>query len=636
MKALNDEFDSSARLLSRLVKRDTHKFSAAGLFVKAADRLRNEFNDVVNPHPGDKGAEVQEKFRRFLNERIPKRFQAGQGLIVDHDGGISLQQDVIIFDSLVSLVYRESEHKLILPIDNVPAVIEVKSRLDATELADAYRKISSCKRLEKRPASASDRSATGTDLKAVGTLGIIFAYSSTLKIRTVAEKARQLNETYDSGLWPDAIVLLDRGIITYDMRTPAGQRRAIHMRPEEPGTQRVHLPFYIEMAIREDKAYVLNRFFSLLFDQLANFPYRPSSPPPGALIDGAPLKSESCCVYQFNPEQKLVVAEHRDDLGTPHEFIITSSQESHIGELSFEQRNDGGVVKWRGDLPDDLMSFVLGRLLGGSPVPLHNYFDGFYTNVLAVTAEDFREWPNQLNGVIPGLTWKLAQILGNRQADVYCIRLFLALKGHVNGALDHRKDDLAAFGQIHGRILAALVRLSELLCVPFRLLDLLPDFLIEYPLSEVDTGNPGKVLIDILASLVRLYGIFEIDIQAALFGAPEENQRQLYPEFYKYLESVRTVWLDKILSTGGLKMSLNSNADSEHISVVAKQQFDDIAALIENSLIYLLEQQLILPWSLAEIPASDRKFKISPRFQISDTARRKWKPQFKRAAFEEL
>ncbi len=618
------------------MERENRNISAASLFVTAADRLRNEFEDVINPHPGDKGAEIEEKFRRFLNERIPKRFQAGQGLIVDHDGGISRQQDVIIFDCLVSLVYRASEHKLILPIDNVPAVIEVKSRLDGPEIADAYKKIASCKALKKQPATDLDRSATGTDIKAVGTLGVIFAYSSTLRIQTVAEKARQLNETYDSGLWPDAIVLLDRGIITYDVRTPSGHRRALHKRPEEPGAQPLHLPFYVEMAIREDKAYVLNRFFSLLLEQLAHFPYRPSSPPPGALIDGAPLKSETCCVYQFNSEQKLIPAEHRDGLGTPHEFLIASSKEDHVGELSFEQRNDGGVVKWRGNLPNDVVSVVLGRVLGGSNVPLHVFFDGFYTNVIAVTAEEFRQWPDRLNGVIQGITWKLAKRLEDKQADVYALRLFLSLKGFANGALDDRRDDLAKFNQIHGKILAALTQLSKLLSAPFRLLDLLPDFLVNNPLPELDTENPGKLLIEIIASLADAYVAFDIEIKEAWFGKREATEGRLHPEFCEYLESVRAGWLDHALSTGNLELLLNSNADPVHVSAAAKQQFDDVAALIENSLIYLLEQQLTLPWSLTEIPASDRRYETSPRFQISDTARRKWKPKYKRAIFEEL
>src|SRR6267378_2215622 len=48
---------------------------------------------------------------------------------------------VIIYDALVSPVYRYSEEMLMLPLDMVAAVIEVKSRLNKQEIEDGYKKI---------------------------------------------------------------------------------------------------------------------------------------------------------------------------------------------------------------------------------------------------------------------------------------------------------------------------------------------------------------------------------------------------------------------------------------------------------------------------------------------------------------
>ncbi len=128
---------------------------------------------------------------------------------------MSKQTDVIIYDALSSPVYRFSEDAMILPVDTVASVIEVKSRLTSDELLDGYAKIASVKTLNKSPSSEMDREATGSKLKMASTVGVILAFTSDIRIETVAEKMAELNQKFASRLWPDMVILLDVGTLNY-------------------------------------------------------------------------------------------------------------------------------------------------------------------------------------------------------------------------------------------------------------------------------------------------------------------------------------------------------------------------------------------------------------------------------------
>jgi len=69
---------------------------------------------------------------------LPKRFDAGSGLIIDPHDNLSKQTDVIIYDALNCPVYRASERAAIIPSDNVAAIVEVKSRIDKEKLREAF------------------------------------------------------------------------------------------------------------------------------------------------------------------------------------------------------------------------------------------------------------------------------------------------------------------------------------------------------------------------------------------------------------------------------------------------------------------------------------------------------------------
>jgi hypothetical protein len=150
------------------------------LLQAAARQLRQDFEEIrqSNPHAGESGAEAEIRLATFLRERIPRRFDVQSGVVLGSSGAVSRQTDLIIYDALNSPVYRKGPRVHIVPRDNVAAVIEVKSKLNKEELADAATKIASVKAMRPSPISEADQPVTFSSMIMANTLGCVFAYDS--------------------------------------------------------------------------------------------------------------------------------------------------------------------------------------------------------------------------------------------------------------------------------------------------------------------------------------------------------------------------------------------------------------------------------------------------------------------------
>ena len=73
-------------------------------------------NRGVIPHPGTKGAAAELHWLEMLNAYLPKRYQAESAFVLDHQGGLSEQIDIVIYDRQYSpLLFKEG------PATYVPA-----------------------------------------------------------------------------------------------------------------------------------------------------------------------------------------------------------------------------------------------------------------------------------------------------------------------------------------------------------------------------------------------------------------------------------------------------------------------------------------------------------------------------------
>jgi hypothetical protein len=231
------------------------------IFAKAAKKLRQDFRELSTvPHNALKGHEAERLVRRFLAEHLPKRFDVGSGLIIDHENSLSKQSDVIIYDAYNCPVYRASDNAAIIPSDNVAAVVQVKSRLDKARLSDAFENIASVKSLAK---------SEMPDLHGrIQTVGCVFAFKSSLTMETLASHYVEEVRSRGLGHHIDLILVLDRGIITLAMKPPGDDWGAVIL--DTLGGPK-HVGVQFAAAIHEMGKYSLDAFLRHLLLPLMNF-----------------------------------------------------------------------------------------------------------------------------------------------------------------------------------------------------------------------------------------------------------------------------------------------------------------------------------------------------------------------------
>ena len=326
------------------------KPTIATLFAEAGKQLRADFEHVRStmPHAGLKGEEVEGILRTFLDRHLPHRFRPGSGLIIDSENSLSKQMDIIVYDGLSSPLYRFSERGQIIPADAVASVIQVKTALNKRELEDAYENIVSSKKLKKRPYSEIDRKATGSPLSTLATLGVIFGFDTDTSLETLAENAAELNTKYESNLWPDMIVVLDQGVISYTISFPGETTMAGALQP--PADEEFVIPpAYVHLFIFPEKEFTLNRFFLMLLSHLTFYPYRVSTPPFDVMMRGWPGIGQTVTAYQFNMARRLRPVPEDEYMGKnprpPLSINIFSQDGRQLGVLQFLRWQNGSVVR---------------------------------------------------------------------------------------------------------------------------------------------------------------------------------------------------------------------------------------------------------------------------------------------------
>lgn len=79
------------------------------------------------------GTAREELFRALLERHVPGRYHVATGFV----DGIPTQFDIIIYDQIDHAPLLRTGNLVVVPSESVRAVIEIKSKLDATNLTDA-------------------------------------------------------------------------------------------------------------------------------------------------------------------------------------------------------------------------------------------------------------------------------------------------------------------------------------------------------------------------------------------------------------------------------------------------------------------------------------------------------------------
>lgn len=103
-------------------------------------------------HPGTKGNVSEREWIELLNTHLPERYQVDNAFVIDSEGHISEQIDVVVYDRHFTPVLYLQQGERLIPAEGVYAVFEVKQNLTSEHIAYASQKIASVRALKRTSA----------------------------------------------------------------------------------------------------------------------------------------------------------------------------------------------------------------------------------------------------------------------------------------------------------------------------------------------------------------------------------------------------------------------------------------------------------------------------------------------------
>lgn len=129
-----------------------HKFDSKSFVRDVAEDLISNFDRASKATtPSLKGAARENEVRRKLESLLPSGVGVGTGCVIDNQGNVSKQQDVILYEKNICPVFsiNETPETTYFPCEGVIAVGEIKTSIGKAEIEDCFAKIESVKRLKR-------------------------------------------------------------------------------------------------------------------------------------------------------------------------------------------------------------------------------------------------------------------------------------------------------------------------------------------------------------------------------------------------------------------------------------------------------------------------------------------------------
>lgn len=190
-----------------------------GLFKTVEARLHADLAEAraAVAHAPSKGAANEQAAKAFLKSRLPRTLDVSSGFLIDTNGGVSKQLDIIVYDAAKTPVLFESGDNRVIPIECAYAVIEVKTDLTLAALDLCVANMKSVKSLKKiafydEGAIVTPTQAYGREYKDWPLMYFIFAFDSA----PLSSIAKRLNDSLGSSpidMKIDCVYSLQRGCI---------------------------------------------------------------------------------------------------------------------------------------------------------------------------------------------------------------------------------------------------------------------------------------------------------------------------------------------------------------------------------------------------------------------------------------
>ena len=187
--------------------------------IAIAEKMKSDFNSSrLYNHAVLKG-ESRERtvINEYLKKYLPPKYGLTSGLVIDSFGNSSKQQDIIIYDRLNTMPLfsdsMELESQNCVPIENVFAIIEVKSTLNSSTISDAFDKYKSVCDLIPIPQDLNPVISVKTGFPAPA--GFCFSFTSDWDIKRIAKEIHDLRIRKDHPKHISAFCVLGKGVVHY-------------------------------------------------------------------------------------------------------------------------------------------------------------------------------------------------------------------------------------------------------------------------------------------------------------------------------------------------------------------------------------------------------------------------------------
>lgn len=170
-------------------------------------------------HPGESGRAREQIITDYLSGILPKNVKIGTGFVIDTQGGVSNQIDIVI--------YRDDYHSVLeigrikhFMIESVLAVIEVKASIkDTKTLLSAIKNIQSVKKLDRTNKGTNIVLPSGRKLQAKNfqhqVFGAIVTENSLSTDSLKEEFIKFFSSNLDMRVWPNMYVDIRGASVRY-------------------------------------------------------------------------------------------------------------------------------------------------------------------------------------------------------------------------------------------------------------------------------------------------------------------------------------------------------------------------------------------------------------------------------------
>jgi hypothetical protein len=166
-------------------------------------------------HPVSKGTSREESLRAFFRERLPTSYAVAEGEVVDLNGRVSPQLDIIFYDQSSDFALVADKIQ-VLPAEALLASIEVKSTLNRFEIEKSVRAARKLRELQPfgKPLGGADVGDDPLKAKAARYFHCVFAYDTDLSQENwLNREAARFSSFCSNDHLIDSVYVLNRGVV---------------------------------------------------------------------------------------------------------------------------------------------------------------------------------------------------------------------------------------------------------------------------------------------------------------------------------------------------------------------------------------------------------------------------------------